>query len=94
MCCQFDKPGIWHDPWLVECCRASRNQDRVEHIVLGTAQMHPAKRLDLDRLQYQHGKTRRTQMCHHAALVSARGLDADAGNTRLGQLGHKSLPAS
>ena len=73
--------------------RASRDQHRIERIVLGPSQMHPAKRLDLDRLQHQHGEARRAQMLHHAAFVAARRLDADARHAGLGQVGRKSAPA-
>src|ERR1700676_4219885 len=39
---------------LIEHGGTCGNQNRVERIVLGPTQMHPAKRLDLGRLQHQH----------------------------------------
>ena len=53
--CKLSQTLIWRDPWLVHRSRTGRNQNGIERIVLGPAQMHPAKRLDLNWLQYQHG---------------------------------------
>src|SRR5258705_9969052 len=55
--------------------------------------MHPAKRLDLDRLQHQHGEASSTQMFHDATLIPAGRLDADARDVGPGQIGRKGAPA-
>ena len=90
---QLGQSWIWRDPRLVERRRARRDQHCIERIILGTAQMHPAKCLDLDRLQHQHDEAGRPQMLYHAALISAGGLDADARDAGLGQVGRKGAPA-
>jgi hypothetical protein len=84
----LSQPGqarVWSVSDLIECRRAGGDHHRVQRIVLGAAQMHPAECLDLNRLQHLYGEACSPQMLHHAALVAARRLDADAANAGLCQ---------
>ena len=78
---------------FIERSGTSGNESRIECVVLGPAQMHSSKRLDLDRLQHQHSKACRLQMLYHAALIAAGRLDADACHAGLGQVAGQSAPA-
>src|SRR3954470_2720060 len=90
---QFRQSGIWYDPRLIECGRAGCDQNRIEHVVFGPAQMHPSKRLDLHRLQHKHSQTSRAQILHRAAFITTGSLDPDARHASLSQTGGKGTPA-
>jgi hypothetical protein len=75
---QLGQSWIWRDPRLVERRRARRDQHCIERIVLGTAQMHPAKRLDLDRLQHQQDEAGRPQMLGWGEDDASMDAGADA----------------
>ena len=90
---QFRQSWIRRDPRLIDRGCAGRDQYCIERIVLGAAQMHPAKCLDLDRLQHQDREARRPQMLHDAAFIAAGRLDTDARHAGLGQVGQQSAPA-
>jgi len=83
--------GQFRQTWIrrsldpIERGGKGRDQDRIQHIVLGTPQVRPTVCLDLHRLQHQDREVRCTQMIHHAALVAAGRLDADATDTGLDQ---------
>src|ERR1700733_4558031 len=55
--------------------------------------MDLAERLDLKRLQQQHGKAGRSQMLHHATLIAASRLDPDPRDAGVGQVCCQSAPA-
>ena len=90
---QLHQSRIWRDFDLIERRRTGRDLHRVERVVLGAAQMHPAERLDLGRLQHQHREACCTQMFHHATLIAAGRLNADACHASLGQLTRQQTPA-
>ena len=86
---QFCQSWIWRDPWRIERCGTCGDQDRIERVVFGATQMHPAKRFNLDRLQHQHGEARRTQVLHYAAFITAGRFDADAHDADFDQVGRR-----
>jgi predicted urease superfamily metal-dependent hydrolase len=89
---QFRQSWIGHDARLIDGGRAGRDQRRVERVVLGPSQMHPAKSFNLNRLQHEDDKARRPEMLHHPAFIAAGRFDADARNAGLGQVGRQHLP--
>ena len=90
---QIGQSWIRRDPRRTHRRRARRDQDRIKRVVLGMAQMHPAKSFDLHRLQHQDHEARCPQMLHHAAFVAAGCLDTDASDAGLGQVGDEQAPA-
>ena len=75
---QVLQPFIWFDAGAFDRRGTGRHKRGVKCIVLRPPQTHPRIGADLDRLQYQHLKARRTQMPDHAALVATGRLDPDA----------------
>src|SRR3978361_1659995 len=90
---QIGQSRIRRDPRLFDGGGTGGNQFGIEGIVLGPAQMYPAERLDLDRLQHLHREAARTPAPPHIAFITAGSLDTDPGNASLGQVGCQNTPA-
>ena len=72
---------------------AGRDHGRVDAVALGPTEVQPGKGADLRRLEHQDGEALVLQVPGDAALVAAGGLDADAADTGLRQVGGELSPA-
>ncbi len=72
--------------------RASGDQNRIEPVILGPAQVHAGTSFDLDRLQDQNSKALLAQIADHPAFVAAACLDADTGDLSLTEFDSKTPP--
>ena len=80
------------DSRLIDGESAGGDENRIEYIVLGPAQMHTRISPDLDRLQDEDHESYRPQMPDDTALISSGSFDADARDAGLGKFRGQASP--
>ncbi len=89
---QLRQATIRLDTRLIDRRRAGGDENGVELVVLGPAQMHTCIGFDLERLQDENSEVFVAQITDHAALVAAAGLDADTRDAGSRELDSKASP--
>ena len=74
---QFCQALVRLDTRLIDRRRTGGDENRIELVVLGTAQMDARIGFDLDRLQDQNGEALVPQIADHTAFITAARFNAD-----------------
>ena len=89
---QLRQATIRLDTRLIDRRRAGGDENGVELVVLGPAQLQACIGFDLERLQDENSEVFVAQITDHAALVAAAGLDADTRDAGSRGLDSKASP--
>ena len=77
----------------IQCDRAGSDEDGIQPVILGAAEVQLGERLDLERLQHDDDEAVGLQMPGDGTFVATGRLDADALDTGLGELGGETVPS-
>jgi hypothetical protein len=91
---QFSQPLVGFDARRIDRRRAGGDEDCIELVVLGPAQVQARIGPDLDRLQDKDDEALLPQMPDYPALIASRRFDADTPDAGLGQVGRQPPPAA
>src|SRR5580700_5284695 len=82
------------DTPLIDHCRTGGDENGIEPVVLGSAQMQPRIGFDLEWLQHHDDEAFVAQIADHTAFIAAAGLDADTRYLGAGECDSQSPPTS